>query len=414
MREGLRIWTTYTNAWKNHPRADQASFWATARPFDLAHTIAAMSDRKMTFKVDGAVEYNPAKDKVLPAPPGKTPSSRRIVFSRPLEEIRAVSTFLFDKEDEKPGAVGDRCFEIVRGQERRSRISCAQAKRLISNMVCIEELEAAHLRQVFNKPIQSINCVHTTLEDYLAQTAFTEPIILWLDYTKPKHLRAQIESFSEQALILPVGSVVRLTVNASPSSLGEPADKNQNVREWRLKKFKDRMTGYYSASAVPDDMSPQRYGECVLRAVQLAVEKAILGAKDREIFWTLAITYADGQGMATATLLILKRRDPLKPGATAKPGETPTAGETPTGETPTPEDRIRALIRDWEFFSEPRTPLVLDMPNLSTLERLTMEALDDPQSRMKFELPKSEIGQDPFDAFKKFYRVFPHFTRVQL
>jgi len=114
MREGLRVWTTHTNTWKNHPRADQASFWASARPLDLARAIAAVSERKLTSKADGGVEYNPAKDKVLPVPPGKTPSSRRIVFSRPMEEIRAVSTYLFDKEDEKPGVVGDRCFEMVR------------------------------------------------------------------------------------------------------------------------------------------------------------------------------------------------------------------------------------------------------------------------------------------------------------
>lgn len=113
MREGLRVWTSHTNAWKNHPRSDQASYWSSARSLALAPAIQAVSERQMTQKIDGAREYNPAKKGVLPIPDTKKPSSRRIVFSRPIEEIRAVSAILFDKEDEKPGVVGDRCFEIV-------------------------------------------------------------------------------------------------------------------------------------------------------------------------------------------------------------------------------------------------------------------------------------------------------------
>ena len=43
-----------------------------------------------------------------------------------------------------------------------------------------------------------------------------------------------------------------------------------------------------------------------------------------------------------------------------------------------------------------------------------MESSEDPKVRLGFELPKSEMGEDPFLAFQKFYRVFPHFSRVEL
>jgi len=75
---------------------------------------------------------------------------------------------------------------------------------------------------------------------------------------------------------------------------------------------------------------------------------------------------------------------------------------------------ICSLLSGWEFRSLPAEPLVLDMPALSTLERLTMEAYEDPKLRMPFPLPQTAMGQDPFQAFKKFYRVFPHFSRVEL
>jgi hypothetical protein len=112
MKEGMRIWISYTNQWKNHPRSDQSSHWEDARPMPLSKVIEAVASRKTAKKTDGQVEYNPQKTKVLPAPKDKTPSSRRIVFSRPLEEVRLVSKLLFDDFDEKPGIVGDRCFEL--------------------------------------------------------------------------------------------------------------------------------------------------------------------------------------------------------------------------------------------------------------------------------------------------------------
>lgn len=255
----------------------------------------------------------------------------------------------------------------------------------ILDMDCIEVEEAVHRRQEFNKPIQSILCIHSSLEDYLATVEFDSPVILWLDYTEPKHLRMQIDSFADQALELPIGSVVRITLNANPSSLGE-SPRNQEVKPWRLERFRERVAEYYAADLVANDMSRERYGVSVLRAAKLAVDKNTLGARDRKICWALSTNYADGQAMATATVVILKPDD---------------AG-------------TQALVEDWEYFSTPAEPLVLDMPALSTLERLTMEAHDDPRAKMNFDLPVSTMRQNPFESFKRFYRVFPHFSRVEL
>ena len=112
MKEGMRIWISYTNQWKNHPRADQSSHWETAKSMPLSMAIKAVSTRKLTRKVGDTIEFNPQKAKVLPEPEGKKPSSRKILFSRPAEEVRLISKMLFDDPDEKPGVVGDKCFEI--------------------------------------------------------------------------------------------------------------------------------------------------------------------------------------------------------------------------------------------------------------------------------------------------------------
>lgn len=113
MKEGMRVWTSYTNRWKNHPREDQASHWSDAKPMSLSKAIEAVSPRVTSKKGSGALEFDPRKVKgALPEPKGSTPSARRIVFSRPAEEVRAVSRMLFDDANEKPGIVGDKCFEI--------------------------------------------------------------------------------------------------------------------------------------------------------------------------------------------------------------------------------------------------------------------------------------------------------------
>lgn len=112
MKEGMRIWISYTNQWKNHPRADQSSHWETAKPMPLNRAIEVVATRRLTKKVGDTIEFNPQKARVLPEPADKKPSSRKIVFSRTAEEVRLVSKLLFDEPDEKPGIVGDKCFEM--------------------------------------------------------------------------------------------------------------------------------------------------------------------------------------------------------------------------------------------------------------------------------------------------------------
>lgn len=130
MKEGMRVWISYTNDWKNHPRSDQQGYWQDAHPLPLGKAIEVVASRKAARKssandeageASDVVEYNPRKNDVLPKPEEKKPSSRKIVFSRPAEEIRLVSKLLFDDSDEKPGTVGDECFSIQLAKARPSK-----------------------------------------------------------------------------------------------------------------------------------------------------------------------------------------------------------------------------------------------------------------------------------------------------
>lgn len=271
----------------------------------------------------------------------------------------------------------------------------------IQSMICIESMEAVHRRQVFNRPVECIKCVHSKLEDFIDANEFCEPLILWLDFTDPNDLAAQIELFSRSIGSVAVGSILRITLNANPSSLGEPDSRELGIKlagfslslstkptlqEWRLSRFKKRLGSLFPSGLLPEGMTHKNFGKSVLHALRLSVAKEALSLTDRNVEWALCCHYSDGQPMVTATVLITKSES----------------------------DPIANTLRTWEFYSTPKEPLLLDMPALSTLERLTMEAAPDPKSSLGFDLPVSDMKVDPITSFKRFYRVFPHFSRVEL
>lgn len=272
----------------------------------------------------------------------------------------------------------------------------------IANMTCIETEEQVHKRQLFNRPVASIECVHKSLEDYLDETDFDAPAIIWFDYTEPRGITTQIERFARTIGTVPIGSVLRVTLNANPASLGKPEPKDISVeaegeasedrgqkptiQEWRLARFKERLGSLFPSGLTADGMNFKTFGTSLLRALKLAVEKEVLSFRDRRIVWALATHYADGQAMVTAALVICKNDDKA----------------------------VEELVKGWEFYATADAPHRLDLPALSTLERLTMESNVDAKTEMGFELPKSDMGENPFEVFKKFYRIYPHFSRVEL
>jgi hypothetical protein len=258
----------------------------------------------------------------------------------------------------------------------------------IAKMTCIETEEQVHKRQLFNRPIASIECVHKSLEDYLDETDLDSPAIIWFDYTEPKGITSQIERFARTIGTVPIGSVLRITLNANPSSLGRP-DGNLSeaeLMEWRLQAFQRRLGALFPNGLIADGMKQENFGRSLLHALKLAVEKDVLSFRDRRIVWALATHYADGQAMVTAALVVCQNDDKT----------------------------IEEVVQAWEFHATTDAPHRVDLPALSTLERLTMESNDDAQAKMGFELPTSNMGENPFDVFRKFYRIYPHFSRVEL
>jgi len=285
--------------------------------------------------------------------------------------------------------LGGPFLEDFRLLHSRIGIGGKRAGRTVGKLTCVESDPDVHKRQLFNRPVASIKCVYSTLEDFLDKTTFSAPAIIWFDYTEPSGRLTQIRRFASTINKVPLGSILRITLNAQPEPRPSDQAVTVDLQEWRRTRFVEQFGTFVPSGIDASEMTLKRFGPTLLKVLSLAVSREEKYFRDRRVVWALATHYADGQAMVTAALVVCPRED--------------TATEK--------------LVHGWEFFATPDDPHRLDLPPLSSLERLTLESNNDARRKLGFDLAKvveSRLGDDPFDVFKKFYRLYPHFSRVEL
>lgn len=301
--------------------------------------------------------------------------------------------------------LGGPFLEDFRLLHSRIGIGRKRGGRTVGRLTCVEAKPEVHKRQRFNRPVASIKCVYSTIERFLDTTIISTPVIIWFDYTRAA--AAHVHRFAGTVGTVPIGSILRVTLNASPGDGqdAEPSGSDLSVQvdgdasadrgqkrtktEWRLERFKERLGALVPSGLSAESMTIERYGPTLLQVLKLAVEKQALSFNDRRVLWALATHYADDQPMVTAALVVCDRDD--------------TSTEK--------------LIKGWEFYSTPDAPHRIELPALSSLERLTLESNSRVKRRLGFDLAKvsdSKLGVDPLEVFKQFYRLYPHFSRVEL
>jgi hypothetical protein len=110
MIEGMKLFTDFTNHWKKE--LDDAKAQIKDAPLMSLSELKAYSAKHASSfvrskRLIGGAYFQPE----LPRPKREVSSSRRISFSRPIEEIKTVSEFLFGDDDNDPSTVGEKCFE---------------------------------------------------------------------------------------------------------------------------------------------------------------------------------------------------------------------------------------------------------------------------------------------------------------
>jgi Histidine kinase-, DNA gyrase B-, and HSP90-like ATPase len=118
MREGLKIFTSYTNKWKNDTPQEQEIMKNTC--FIDPNIIFSKIPAEVWIKKRSSSKNTPAIDEKYYKPslplPGKGIKGERgksIKFSRKPDEVKIVAEYLFEDEDWDAADVGNECFEII-------------------------------------------------------------------------------------------------------------------------------------------------------------------------------------------------------------------------------------------------------------------------------------------------------------
>ena len=117
MREGMQIFTNYTNKWKGEPEESRKQIEA-GEPLSLDDLKTeslqlAFNSTKTSFPA--GEQFKPS----LPQPKRLNPQMRRITFFKPVGHVRLVADYLYDDPNEHPAVVGERCFDIQLKEARK-------------------------------------------------------------------------------------------------------------------------------------------------------------------------------------------------------------------------------------------------------------------------------------------------------
>lgn len=259
-------------------------------------------------------------------------------------------------------------------------------------------------RQKFNKPIYNCHCVCETssklidkLDECLSDACAADAsgLVIWLDYTSPKALGQQIREFQSLLDKLRVGDVVRVTVNAAPSSLGDGRNPDGSpkdaidLRTERFERLKARIGDYFPSNVTQSDMTQERLPSVIARSFGQAAGIALPVSGSTCLAPLSIIRYADGLQMLSMTGAIIEREN---------------------------KDSLRSTLdlAAWPFASSDWGDIkFLSVPDLTLRERMFLEravlwsTTEDIASELGFEFDGDFSMADFLRDYKSYYRFYP-------
>lgn len=117
MSEGLKIFTDFTNKWKDDVNDAKAEIHKS-KLLSISELRATSS--KLQYVASRQLIGGKYSKPDLPSPAKPASIVRRIAFSRPIAEIELLSEFLFGNSETDPSTVGEKCFDnAVKAAKRK-------------------------------------------------------------------------------------------------------------------------------------------------------------------------------------------------------------------------------------------------------------------------------------------------------
>jgi hypothetical protein len=281
----------------------------------------------------------------------------------------------------------------------------------LMKLICVEKDGETYKRQKFHLCSRNMECVHSSLEDFIATRFPSEkPVVAWADYTDMN--RKCLSEVADIARKAAPGSVLRVTVRAEsevPGRLWLPRNSRYppRVPPKREADFR-RIKNSYSADMAVDgiafppdwflwsEFSPERFPLMLSRMIRAVAKGACTNQKT---FLPLhKVKYSDGTIMLSTTGLICLDED---------------------------FDRFARHFVDYCPFCTSDSDRVdeIDVPSLTTKERLHLEEIL-PTADVTGEACIGRLGylvegdetesqsKRKMEQFERYYRLYPHFGRI--
>ncbi|WGV60092.1 hypothetical protein QIH01_02825 [Brevibacillus brevis] len=270
----------------------------------------------------------------------------------------------------------------------------------IKKLTCLEYNDEVHKRQKFNRPLKCISLLKQTSGEYITNYEVGKNSIVWLDYADPRQLRLQISEFQQLLQKTMEYDIVKITLNASPNSLVDKSHEKAPIilNNKRFEVLSERLGVFLPTSALPNMMTVKSLPKVLLQSLLIASDQVLIPVLDLQFIPLCSFTYNDGpHQMITLTGIILNKSNKTK-------------------------ILKESGFLNWEYFiGNYNEPLSINMPDLTLRERLAIDALL-PNSTAKTIQKKLKIFFDEnekkslerLDSYAKFYRHYPHFSRINM
>jgi len=265
-------------------------------------------------------------------------------------------------------------------------------------MLSIERDSEVLKRQRFNCPHTNVQCRRQSSGQFVLNVSDKQSLIVWLDYAEADERPTQIAEFQSLLQNLRSRSVVKLTLNAEPSSLGgSPGDTS--LQATRLTAFRRDFDRCFPDGIEEEMMVADNFPSALLKVIDYAAKEVLLGDWRFQLLTSSA--YADSrQQMMTVTGIVGSKTD-------------------------LPSVLVTSQLVDWDFarlsISDP--PVRIKVPELTLKERIFIDQLlprleKEPatvQRKLRFLLDKTkDESEEKLRSYLLFQRHYPFWGKVSV
>jgi hypothetical protein len=212
-------------------------------------------------------------------------------------------------------------------------------------MTSIEDKDEVYKRQRFHMPCHSSQLKLRKIEfkSFLDQyDGSNEKSIFWLDYLDLRY--AWFDEFMELLTKVSNGSIIKITLRCEP---GDYIEKCKNDAGGRKIEFQNQFKELLPHSASEPPANSAGLAKLLQDMVQIAAQKSLSATMASKFVPISSFRYADGAGMFSLTGMVCAREDVGK---------------------------VKRAFGDWHLRNlNWGTPRVIDVPTLSTKERLHLQ-----------------------------------------